>query len=252
MASKNSREPNLGKCVSGASEPASDQEAIWDYYQNEGSDSFEGAQTRLKFLARQICQGGGEVLNIGIGNGLLEAEAQRCGLTVYALDPSERAVLSIRERLHLDARAQVGYSQKIPFADSQFNAVVASEVLEHLDDETLQKSLLEIRRVLKTNGLLLGTVPAREPLAQQIVVCPGCGSRFHRWGHHQSFTADRMRKMLGNVFQVEAVYEKYFAPWNALNWKGYLLCSLKILLSYAGVHGSGENIVFCARKSVAS
>lgn len=234
--------------MSNSHPPPGNQDAIWDYYQNEGSQSFDGAAARLTFLARQLWSGS-SVLNIGIGNGHLESAAHRAGLCVYSLDPSERAVQALRERLQMGERAQVGYSQNMPFADTQFDAVVASEVLEHLDDETLRQSLPEIRRVLKPGGCFLGTVPARERLAEQTVVCPCCRQRFHRWGHHQSFTVERMRELLGQWFQVEAAYEKYFVPWNALNWKGYLVCSLKLLLSRVGVHGSGQNIVFRARKS---
>jgi SAM-dependent methyltransferase len=227
--------------------PSSDQDAIWDYYQNEGSDSFSGAQTRLKFLSRSF-RPGQHVLNIGVGNGLLETEAQRLRATAYSVDPSERAILSLRERLHIGDRAQVGYSQKLPFSEAKFDVVVASEVLEHLDDQVLGQTLSEVQRVLKPGGAFVGTVPARERLADQTVICPDCRKRFHRWGHHQSFTVERMREMLARSFRVEQVYERYFAPWNQLNWKGRLVCSLKAVLSALGVHGSEENIVFKASK----
>jgi len=225
----------------------SGQEAIWDYVQNEGKQWFNGAEDRLAFLCKQLCPGT-RVLNIGIGNGYLEAEASRKGVQVYSLDPSERAVRDLRERLNLGARAQVGYSQQMPFDQATFDVVVASEVLEHLDNETLARSLGEIQRVLVPGGLFLGTVPARENLSEQTIVCPCCASRFHRWGHHQSFTCDRMQHMLGERFHVESVSQRYFAPWKILNWKGRLLCAAKGLASRLGIHGRDENIVFRARR----
>lgn len=225
----------------------SDQEAIWDYHQNEGIASFDGAKSRLRFLVKEIAEAK-DVLNIGIGSGYFEVEAQRNGMRVFSLDPSKRAVESLRERLQLGDRAQVGYSQQMPFADAHFDAVVASEVLEHLSDEDLAGTLREIARVLKPGGKFVGTVPAREQLAEQTIVCPCCSKQFHRWGHHQSFTIARMRATLADLFRVESLSEVYFAPWNILNLKGRMLCAIKVGLLTLGVHGSDEKILFRASK----
>lgn len=225
------------------------QDAIWDHFQNEGNASFAGARERLQFLARQL-KPGSRVLNIGVGDGTLESEAQRLGLTVSALDPNQRAIAAIREQLKLADRAQVGYADAIPFADGAFDAVVASEVFEHLTEDVLRRSLEEIRRVLAPGGTLLGTVPARERLADQNIVCPGCALRFHRWGHQQSFTCESLRALLNTFLQVDSIYETYFVPSSTLNWKGRILCRLKALLCKLGVHGSDENIVFRATKMI--
>jgi SAM-dependent methyltransferase len=188
-------------------------------------------------------------LNIGVGDGSLESEAQRLGMIVSTLDPNQRAIAAIRERLKLADRAQVGYANAIPFANAAFDAVVASEVFEHLTEDVLRGSLAEIRRVLAPGGTLLGTVPARERLADQLIVCPGCALRFHRWGHQQSFTCESMRALLGVYLQVDSICEKYFAPIDTLNWKGRILCRLKAALCKLGIHGSDENIVFRAHKT---
>lgn len=47
--------------------------------------------------------------------------------------------------------------ETIPFEDEIFNSVLVSEVLEHVPD--IDKSLGEIRRVLKKDGKLLVTIP---------------------------------------------------------------------------------------------
>ncbi len=46
---------------------------------------------------------------------------------------------------------------RLPFADNSFDAVVLSEVLEHIDDD--QRGLRELFRVLKPGGVLVITVP---------------------------------------------------------------------------------------------
>jgi len=155
------------------------QKQIWDYFQGEGSDSFAGSAGRLEFLARHV--GDGQVLNIGVGDGTFERAALKQGAEIHCLDPSEEAIARLREELSLGERALVGWAQELPFPADSMDTVVVSEVLEHLDDEILEATLREIHRVLRPGGRLVGTVPAREDLARQIVVCPDCGKRFHRW-----------------------------------------------------------------------
>lgn len=46
----------------------------------------------------------------------------------------------------------------LPFADGQFQFVLATDIIEHVDDDL--KALTEIRRVLAPNGAALVTVPA--------------------------------------------------------------------------------------------
>lgn len=126
--------------------------------------------------------------------------------------------------------------------------MVASEVIEHIREEPLNKALPEIARVLKPGGIFLGTVPSRERLEDQVVVCPHCESRFHRWGHVQSFDAHKQRSLLNRQFNSVTVRERCFVSWKHLNWKGRISGAIILGLSKLGVHGSNENLVFVAKK----
>lgn len=223
------------------------QDLIWDYFQNEQPDSFSGSASRIRFLVSRI-QAEKTTLNIGCGSGLLEEFGIRRGLIVYSLDPSEKSIEAIRSRLQLGQRAQVGYIQKIPFPDGFFDAVVVSEVLEHLTPAVMEVGLLEIRRVLKTGGRIIGTVPSREDLKQQSVICPCCGNRFHRWGHEQSFNKNKMEAILKSHFDLGLVIERPFISWSILNWKGKLVSILRSIFWKLGWHGANENVFFDATK----
>ncbi len=94
----------------------------------------------------------------------------------------------------------------------------------------------------------MGTVPARERLEEQRVVCPHCGGRFHRWGHARSFDVDSMKTLLSRQFTVREIKEKVFVTWSTLNWKGRVAAGVTLLLSKLGIHGSRENIWFVALK----
>src|SRR3546814_15333002 len=59
------------------------------------------------------------------------------------------------------ATAVNGDALQLPFADSTFDRIIASEVLEHVSDD--QQSLHEVFRVLKPGGTLAATVPSWLP-----------------------------------------------------------------------------------------
>lgn len=223
------------------------QDVIWEYYQNEASESFSGSVARLTFLTKKI-KPPKRVLNIGVGSGTFEKIAIQLGLDVYSLDPSERSIESLRQLFAMGERAQVGYCQKIPFIDQFFDVVVVSEVIEHLSDEDTFNALSEIHRIMKPCGYIIGTVPARENLSDQLIVCPHCSKRFHRWGHMQTFDKKRIHDIISKYFKVEQILERPFVTWSTLNWKGKIQALIKMLLYYVGIHGSNENIVFIAKR----
>lgn len=226
------------------------QDAIWDHFQNEGVESFDQAAPRLEFIVRRL-KPGERVLNIGVGSGSLEALAARKGVDINALDPSVRAIARLRESLDLGDRAKVGYSQEIPFESDQFDAVVMTEVLEHLGQAVRDQTLDEVYRVLKPRGRLIGTVPAREKLSQAEVVCPHCEHHFHRWGHQASYDVSSMRALLDQRFEVQIVDEYFFNEWDSASWDRRLTGLLKKFLSWRGLgtYGQARNIFFVARKS---
>jgi ubiquinone/menaquinone biosynthesis C-methylase UbiE len=225
------------------------QDVIWEHFQNEGVESFNQAAPRLEFLVRRI-RPGERVLNIGVGSGALEALAARKCVEINALDPSARAIAKLQESLALGDRAKVGYGQAIPFESDQFDAVIMSEVLEHLDQAIRDGTLDEVYRVLKPNGRLLGTVPARENLSQAEVVCPHCERHFHRWGHQATYDVNSLHALLSQKFEVGIVEEHFFNEWDSARWSRRLTGLLKKFLSWRGLgtYGQARNIFFVARK----
>lgn len=225
------------------------QEKIWDYYQNEERDRFVHSVGRLKAIARHIAPGQ-RALNVGVGAGVFEAIAIARGIDVCAVDPNGRTIEELRHRLGLHAnKAKVGFCQNIPFDDETFDAVVMSEVIEHLTADIAAEALGEVARVLKKGGILIGTVPARENLNAQMVVCPDCGHRFHRWGHVRSFGVQEVHALLSQYLTVEQAAEKYFPSWETMNWRGRTESLFLILLRSMGLKLSNENIFFIARKA---
>ena len=228
-----------------------EQEKIWDHYQNhEAMDnaSFGHAMARYRFFCDQACHctpiDTGKVLNIGIGSGALETLLTKANREVYCLDPSERAIEGLRQKLGLGERAQSGFIQNIPFADNMFDAVIVSEVLEHLTPEVGAAACREMARVLKPSGRLLGSVPADEALSANECVCPKCGEIFHRWGHVQSFDTETLSELLSQNFQAPSIRRTYFSDSARLNWKGRIVLAFKQLSLRLGSRGSSDTFIF--------
>jgi len=139
-------------------------------------------------------RGGARVLDMGCGGGRHAFEAWRRGATVTALDYSEAELKEVRAVLGAmlaageveptssgragDTTSGVGGAVngdalRLPFPDATFDVVIASEVLEHLWDDT--GAIAELVRVLKPGGRMAVTVPTRWPER----VCWALDYRYH-------------------------------------------------------------------------
>ena len=227
------------------------QDKIWEHFQTQSPEVFSRSSSRLDYLFRKILTLNGEnkprVLNIGVGNGWLEQRCSAQGWETYALDPSEATIAMLGKK---GINGKVGYIEAMPYPDSFFDVVFCSEVIEHLSDAQIRQGLQEIERVLKNNGILIGTVPFHENLIDNQVKCPDCGHLFHKWGHQQSFTIDRFKSILSSSFKIKQIKTVYFVHWSSLNWKGIISSLLIKCLSSIGFKSSKQNIFFLLEKSL--
>ena len=97
------------------------------------------------------------VLDVGIGGGSNLRMLGDMGFTnVTALDFLADNLVRARGRYR--ASFVRGDATRLPFGDGSFHLLLATDVIEHLDDDTL--AMRELQRVLKPAGVLLVTVPA--------------------------------------------------------------------------------------------
>jgi SAM-dependent methyltransferase len=107
-------------------------------------------------------QDGSRVLDCGCGMGFqLLAMSRLRRLELVGLDPDpERLAYAAAEGV--PAELVQGDAQQLPFADASFDAVLMTEVLEHVPDD--RRALREVLRVLRPGGVLALSVPnARYP-----------------------------------------------------------------------------------------
>jgi SAM-dependent methyltransferase len=99
------------------------------------------------------------ILDAGCGTGGTTIELRRFG-NVTGVDLAWEALLPARTRGLPDlARGSV---ERLPFKDATFDVVTSFEVLYHLGVESDLSALVELRRVLRRDGLLLLRLPAHD------------------------------------------------------------------------------------------
>ena len=204
--------------------------ALWSHYQIDAAESFRGAHSRQDALFREISRlaPGGRLLEIGFGDGyLLRRLAGRYECHGADISPGNVGQMSVAiPEVRFALTAPDG---RLPYPDAHFDLFVATEVLEHMDDDQLSASVREIHRVLKPGGHAVITVPAREDLSINECFCPNCGFKFHKWGHSQTWDEAKIRRIFAD-FRIATIKEKYFVPYG-LNIFGKIEAVARIALS---------------------
>ncbi|MGI8506871.1 MAG: class I SAM-dependent methyltransferase [Solirubrobacteraceae bacterium] len=124
-------------------------------------------------LVRAIDPAPGErILDVATGTGMVAAAlARRSACQVVAVDQSEMMLAAARERVRSDPQlaAQVslkqGEAERLPFADSSFDALTFTYLLRYVDDRAA--TMRELARVVKPGGrigMVEFGVPGAAPL----------------------------------------------------------------------------------------
>ena len=151
------------------------------------------------------------VLDLGCGFGRHAYEALRRGASVVACDlgvDELRQVRAVAGVMHdagqvgpTDAGVGTvvletanGDARRLPFADGAFDRVIASEVMEHIDDD--DTAMAELTRVLRPGGTIAVTVPSLFPEK----VCWSLSEDYHApkavGGHVRIYRRQEMVAML--------------------------------------------------------
>jgi ubiquinone/menaquinone biosynthesis C-methylase UbiE len=101
---------------------------------------------------------GQRILEIGCGTGNLtiRAKKSRPSATVIGCDPDPLALKRAQRKVHGMAgiRFERGYAQELAYADGEFDRVLSSMMLHHLDAEAKVAAAAEVFRVLRPGGRL--------------------------------------------------------------------------------------------------
>ena len=96
-----------------------------------------------------------DLLDLGTGLGQNAIYFSKLGFNVSALDISDYAIQYLKnwaEKENLNITAAVGDMHSLPYDDNSFDCVYAYHVVSHTDSKGLEKTMAEIKRVLRPNG----------------------------------------------------------------------------------------------------
>jgi len=163
-------------------------------------------------------QSGERVLDVGCGEGRHSRGVRMLpGIGAVAVDIGEKEVSAAAKSLRSMDEGEPqpggpvmdpgpwlvirGDCYRLPFEDDTFDCVIASEILEHLDND--DHALDEIGRVLKPGGKLAVSVPRWGPEA----ICWALSSEYRQTpgGHVRIYRRGQLRrKLAAHGFNVEA------------------------------------------------
>lgn len=128
------------------------------------------------------------VLDIGCGDGALLSLIKNAALYGIDLDQASLDYAAAKVK----AKFIQGSAEKLPFESNFFDVVLATEIIEHLDQP--EKLIQEAKRVLKPSGCLILTTPAKQPgkLADKL--------------HVQEFSSEELKSLLKNYFYSAKLY----------------------------------------------
>ena len=138
---------------------------------------------------------GRRILDAGAGNGIASFALARNGWLVTALEPDKSAevgagaIHEIVRETGLPITVVQEFGEKLPFADENFDAIHARQVLHHASD--LGGMACEFARVLRHGGVLLST---REHVAddeQQLSAFRETHPLHHLYGGESAYPLDR-------------------------------------------------------------
>jgi SAM-dependent methyltransferase len=143
-------------------------------------------------------QGMPRILDLGCGTGGNTSAFASVG-SVVGLEPDAAAI----RLAHARGRAQYcrGHGAQLPFRSGIFDAVVASDVLEHIEDDVA--AVAEIARVLRPGGTVIISVPAHQWLFSEH------DAALH---HFRRYSKARLR----NVLESGGLRIRRLSYWNAV------------------------------------
>lgn len=173
---------------------------------------------------REYFSGEGKCLDLGCGIGQYTKELMSYGYEVTSADISNIALDKVKE--FNDNIVKVYMKEELPFSENEFDLVFANLSIHYFSDEDTKKLMLEIKRILKEEGLFIGSVNGIQ--GYEKIKDTAVELEKHYWFNKNKyvrlFDKDDLEKYL-DVFDVLNIEEKETVRFN--HKKNYLVFFVK-------------------------
>lgn len=164
-------------------------EKLWDYYSkisgygNISYFAYHSGQSVLNYLHKNNIElSNKKILDFGCGNAYLYSWIKtKYSVDYTGIEFSHKSIKTIGENKpyidihHIDEIESLG--------DSEYDIIFALELIEHLNDDYLLADIEVWKKLLKKDGIIIITTPNNENLLNNMVYCPNCDCRYHKWQH---------------------------------------------------------------------
>jgi ubiquinone/menaquinone biosynthesis C-methylase UbiE len=159
-----------------------------------GIDKKDNNLKRILKTMSLIPNGVKTILDVGCKEGVLINQLHHKGYDCTGIDIDKESLKKVK------CKKKVMDSTNLDFKDKSFDIVICCEVLEHLDNVALSKTLSEIQRVSK--DFILITTPYKEDLRSNFTKCTHCLSTYNIYNHMRSFN-EKSFKHLFSLFSLK-------------------------------------------------
>lgn len=166
---------------------------IEEYDWVEVTDNFKGFESIFhklrQFLILRLIEQykkGNTILDAGCGTGLILRKLPK---GTIGIDINPRNVKKAKKHARF-AKVICSDIEKLPFKKETFATIISTEVIEHQPDP--KPTVQELKRVLKKDGVLIGSVPAMSPIWFLRFLSSTCprGEPYHK-----NFKKDELKKL---------------------------------------------------------
>lgn len=200
------------------------EERVKHYYRNveeydwtRAADEFVGPETlfhrvRRNEILKLVCRHAPSprsALDVGCGTALITRSLPGERISGVDLNPRnlKKARLYAPHALFLLCDAE----DALPFANESFDLVVCTEMLEHLINP--QRTVAEIQRVLRRDGILIGSVPGRS-MIWRLRGLSRSKESFAQEPYHKHYRREEVEALLSARFRLRRLYSKHLR----MNW----------------------------------
>jgi cyclopropane fatty-acyl-phospholipid synthase-like methyltransferase len=142
-----------------------DPQKYWEsYFEDIDRDSKEIERLKQSELLQSFCSEylkvGSRILDLGCGGGRNAIYLATGGYEIHGVDISNAAVELCKKRLArhgLPGDFKQGTFSNIPYPNNFFDGVICIASLDHVSFQMAQESIIEIRRILRIEGIVLLT-----------------------------------------------------------------------------------------------